>query len=130
VGFFGFGEMGSDSFSSSSDDAILESFGGPYSIVSDRAVFVHHFYIDSLPSYSTDSCCQTLLSMQLSVASEKSPVVMKANPRELLQIKDSTTSLRRSSDTQASSCISKCITDWMQRHGVESLPHADASVLA
>jgi hypothetical protein len=110
VGFFGFRQIGSEKSSRSAANTKLglepvPTGSGPYSLVSDRAVFVHRLYLDSLPSREDFSCCQVLLSLQVSAASTKSPLVMRANPRELLD-SNSMSSLRGGHDIR--DCSSSC----------------------
>jgi hypothetical protein len=132
VGFFGFRPTGSEksSRSAANPEIGLEPVpigSGPYSLVSDRAVFVHRLYLDSIPSRKDLSCCQVLLSLQVSAASAKSPVVMRANPRELLDSNSMSSLLRGGHDI--SDCSSSCITEWSRSSGMDGLRDESANIL-
>jgi hypothetical protein len=82
--------------------------------------------MDSLPLRQDNFCCQILLSLQVWAVSAKSPVVMKANPRELLDI-NSISSLRGNRDIQMSS--KKRIPEWIQLNGIHGLINEHATAL-
>ena len=84
-----------------------------YSLVSDRAVFAHREYINALHWEQDDDCCQSImLSLQVSSVTDKSPIVLKSNPLELLD-NDSV-----SGGVIHRQCTSSCIPRWAQQNGV------------
>lgn len=83
---------------------------GSFSLVSDRAVFAHKLYVSSMPLYNYhSSCCQLLLSLQVSAVSGKPPALIKANPLELSG-SEKTTEVEEKVD----GCFKECIPDWLK----------------
>lgn len=120
VGFFGYQQTNDNPASfrgsslSSSDFQPVTSGLSPYSLVSDRAVFVHTQYISSLPLYNDrSSCCQLLLSLQISAVSGKAPALIKANPRELSGA-NVLNGLVDWGNEDSEPCFGECIPSWLQ----------------
>jgi hypothetical protein len=68
----------------SENESVKQKHGsqsGHYSVLSDRATFVHSLYLDALSSFTSDSCCDVMLSIQVSLLSKVAPLLMKAAPR-------------------------------------------------
>ena len=65
--------------------AVKGSQSGLYSVLSDRATFVHSLYLDALSAFSSETCCDLLLSMQVSLISKVAPLLMKATPRYIVE---------------------------------------------
>ena len=116
VGFFGFHQTNTnEGYSTDGNQFGIEfvHFGsGPFSMVSDRAVFVHQQYLSALASLKQDSCCQVSLSLQVSIMSSKSPVLVQAHPREMLDTHASRSS-RWDYCTNESECSQKYVADWL-----------------
>ena len=134
VGFYGFRRKdldGSNTNASGSFDLEpVHSGTGPFSMVSDRAVFVHKRYLSALSSFpnphrrqQNSKCCPVLLSLQTSAISSKSPLVVKAHPRDMLD-----TQARR---TQAdeSSCYQNCLSDWFDLNNALGVAREGSAVL-
>ena len=119
VGFFGFRQKRLDGTafrfrSASIDFEPVPSGLGSYSLVSDRAVFVHNLYLSSIPKQShDDNCCHLLLSSQVSAVSSKAPIVIKANPRELMNT-DSRNGFLVGTDPERSECNRECMPHWLR----------------
>ena len=111
VGFFG-----SSSHVSKHDGAL--ELDGVYSILSDRAAFVHRRYLDAFSPFGEDSCCDSLLSMRVSLTSKKPPVLMKARPQYTQTI-----------ENQDHLCVSRCEEYLARFGGLQSLPDSDAVIL-
>lgn len=107
AGFFGYQQVsGSNSYLRATitdrEYAAVQTGRGAYSVVSDRAVFANALYIDSIPTYEyRSSSCPLLLSLQVSVISEKAPLVIKANPRML-------------SSNAVQEGDGECLSSWLQ----------------
>jgi hypothetical protein len=122
VGFFPFRQTASDS-GGNNDSGIerVSERGGPYSLLSDTAVFVHRLYVQSLPYIRQPTPCKTfLLSLQVSVVTAQPPVAVAAHPQELLGGEEPFTHLRGGGRDEKTS---QCILDWMLASGVTSLPN-------
>jgi hypothetical protein len=125
VGFFGFQQVNGDGFNlrganlSTSDFQPVATGLAPYSSVSDRAVFVHNHYINSIPFYDyQSSCCELLLSLQISAISGEVPALIKANPRELSNVNlfsDFFANSKVATDEEDTiSCFGNCMPGWLQ----------------
>ncbi len=122
VGFFGF-QPGNRSFV---EQTVLGRTDGPYSILSDRAAFIHNSYLDALSPFSGEACCESLLSVQVSLASKMPPLRMKATPRQILEM-SSLPSTQLGVDQGF--CPEKCSTLVSRIGGLKSLPDSDAAIL-
>jgi hypothetical protein len=115
VGFFGYRTIESTDYPNESSGALetelVPSGSGSYSLLSDRAMFIHPRYFDALPMAT--SCCHLLLSMQVTAASSQAPIVIRSLPRELLDATSNPplTSLR--GGTRAEGCNKKCVPHWL-----------------
>ena len=121
VGFFGYRRLDSMDIptvsSASLETERVASGSGPFSLLSDRAMFIHQKYLDATQFSRETSCCHLLLSMQIAAGSPRAPIVMKSRPRELLDtnpIPDAT-SLRGGQEDQAEGCSSQCTSRWLQQ---------------
>lgn len=136
VGFFGFTGYQSNGKTTTSLKPV--PFGsGPYSFVSDRAMFVHREYIDSIPDIQQNTCCDVSLSLHVSVAFGKSAVMMKAEPVDLLEGGDPSGSGQLPHDTDKvgrdgtkdGACYVDCIPSWLQLDSNHAIPHRHTSVM-
>lgn len=123
VGFFGFP---SGNTSSNVESWNHGTMVGPYSIVSDRAAFIHSHYLDALAPFSDEPCCENLLSVQVSLASRMPPLLMKTNPRQIVDTTQ-TQSMHLGSDQDT--CYERCQGHISRISGLHSLPNSDASIL-
>jgi hypothetical protein len=145
VGFFGYRGLGTGGV------VPVESGTGSYAYVADRAVFTHKAYLESFPLQematderegSGESCCDDIsLSLKVSLAMGRSPVVLKANPVDLLEGsgKQRTSALHRTTKStkgkqtqirkrqEHSSC--NCSPSWLQKHDIQSIPHSHSAVV-
>lgn len=130
VGFFGFAGSHSDDKAISNLEPV-SSGSGSYSFVSDRAVFVHKRYLDSLPETQKGTCCDVSLSLHVSVAFGKSPVVMKAKPVDLLERPSGSRISEYGHETggRAVACYGDCIPPWLQMDEIHAIPLRHTAVL-
>jgi hypothetical protein len=118
VGFFGYQQTTVDAASLRAGFPVVDfehvaTGSGSYSLVSDRAVFAHKLYISSMPMYNYySSCCQLLLSLQVSAVSGKAPALIKAYPLELSSTE--LTVVEEEMDATKSSCCKEGIPDWLK----------------
>mmetsp|Transcript_17623 Transcript_17623/g.28504 ORF Transcript_17623/g.28504 Transcript_17623/m.28504 type:complete len:388 (-) Transcript_17623:677-1840(-) len=123
VGFFGF-------TGSSEDGNILSHLEhvapgtGSYAFVSNRAVFVHKLYMDHLPAGDLRvDCCDVSLSLQVSLAFEETPVVVKAKVMDLLE------KLEGVRGQEVGVCDLQCFPSWLQVDHVDTILHEHTAVL-
>eukprot|EP00980_Cylindrotheca_fusiformis_P009742 scaffold2149_cov187-Cylindrotheca_fusiformis.AAC.20 len=117
VGYFGFQQKAGDTTNLRAGFPVVDfesvvAGAGSYSLVSDRAVFAHKRYISSIPLYNHHStCCELLLSMQVSAVSGKAPALIKADPLEL----SSSSNLDVDEvDAGKSHCLEECFPRWLK----------------
>jgi hypothetical protein len=103
---------------------------GTYSVLSDRAAFIHSHYLEVFSPFAKGLCCEDLLSMQVSLASKKPPVLMKADPREIVVPAQPSSLQTDPLSTQHSSCSTQCAS-YLTGFGASllTLPNGDAAVL-
>ena len=143
VGFFGYRSIDSSSGSkkrSKYDTTMVPSGSGPYSMVSDRAMFIHRRYLEVLPTKpesSSSSCCHLLLSMQVVAASSRAPLVVRSKPRELLDGRTytsnpavSTHRLGQSVPNTDNECSNACVPKWLRPSDSTQLREEGNSILA
>lgn len=124
VGFFAYNNNASGS--SNRIGAVAGSAAdAQYSLVSDKAAFVHNQYLSAFESFSTaERCCPVLLSMQVSLTSQLPPVLMKSKPRELVDMSSNT-----GDSSQFAACSSQCTQDWLRLGDLQQLPGSEVAVL-
>lgn len=155
VGFFGYrGTTDSDESGSGGLVVPVESGSGSYAYVSDRAVYTHRAYLETFSSGndgdSDSNCCDVSLSMKVSLAMGRPPVVLKAKPVDLLEAGASqhhhkshhgrstirttattNTQLRKRKVEDPSSPKScNCSPSWLHNHDLQSIPHSHSAVVA
>ena len=92
-----------------------------YSVLSDRATFVHSLYLDALSPFGSGTCCDIQLSIQVSLLSKVAPLLMKASPRYIVE------SMEHDGDQK---CHSKACNGLLSRLGRKpSLPDSDVVIL-
>jgi hypothetical protein len=125
IGYFGFSESTEDTTSLSNLEHVVPGTGS-YAFVSDRAMFVHKLYLDSLLTRDErGACCDVSLSLQVSAGFEKAPVVVRANVVDLLE--ETTGNHRR--HHRAGDCSNECLPSWLQVNDISSLPHEHTAIL-
>jgi hypothetical protein len=102
---------------------------GSYSLVSNRAAFVHRLYLNALSSFDQESCQHVLLSLQVAAISAKPPVAVTAHPRELLDVSRNFPSLRGEHGMNAMEQRANCRFDWIQANELMDLPKESAMYL-
>jgi hypothetical protein len=133
VGFFGYRFTVSDDMPESPTRGLqaeqVPSGSGPYSLLSDRAMFIHSRYIDALPKSKGTPFCHLLLSMQVTAMSSQAPVVMRSRPREQLYatFNQATASLRGGGDIRV--CTRKSIPQWLLPNASNPLREEATSIL-
>ena len=126
IGYFGFAESSEDTTNISDLHHVVPGTGS-YAFVSDRAVFVHRLYLDSLLTRDErGNCCDVSLSLQVSAAFEKAPVVVRANVVDLLE--EGTTGNHRLQH-RVGDCSNECLPSWLQVNDMSSLPHEHTAIL-
>jgi len=99
---------------------------GPYAFVSNRAVFVHKAYLKSLfVGIESEDCCEISLSLRVSAAFGKAPVVVKATVVDLLE----ESPVRRGSHHRIGVCSDECLPSWLQVSDLNALPHEHTAFL-
>jgi hypothetical protein len=89
---------------------------GSYTLVSDRALFVHKLYLDSLSYNRNSGCCDVILSAQVSTAFGRAPVVVKAHVMDLLEVEGSASDTSRDARHYAvSRCDDRCLPSWLSQ---------------
>jgi hypothetical protein len=131
VGFFGYKVPSEDTSGMLSSLQHITPGIDSYAFVSNRAVFIHKLYLDSLPAvggYKDErhhgNCCDVSLSLQVSVAFDKPPVVVKANVVDLVE---GPGGVRQQI---IGTCDDECVPSWLQMADVHSIPHQHTAVLA
>ncbi|KAG7356670.1 glycosyl transferase family 64 protein [Nitzschia inconspicua] len=119
IGFLGYKGSFHDAKSSVELQLVVPGTGS-YAFVSDRAMFIHKLYLDSLANSESRSCCDVSLSAQVSMAFEKAPLVVKAKIADLVE---------RSLDGQIRHCLEQCITPWLQVDGWRTIPQELTAIL-
>lgn len=98
------------------------SQSGPYSVLSDRAIFVHSLFLDALSPFTSGTCCDELLSIQVSLLSRVAPLLMKATPRYIVESKEH--------EDGDQTCHPKSCDGFFSRIGGKpSLPRSDVVIL-
>lgn len=95
--------------------------GGKYSMVSDRAVFVHKHYLQYIPPTPPDQCQHLALSIVVSAMTSQSPVAVFSKPHTVRSSPKTFESLDDTDDLE-SSC-----QKWVETLGVEELPDQTAT---
>ena len=99
---------------------------GSYAFVSDRALFVHKVYLDSLLTRDErGKCCDVSLSLQVSAAFDRAPVVVRANVVDLLEETMGGHPLHH----RVGDCSNECLPSWLQINDMSSLPHEHTAIL-
>ena len=98
-----------------------------YSLLSEKAMFVHKLYLNSLPMHQPLSCQEVLLSLQVAAISHKPPVAVVSHPRVLLddasaEMHQSKSSLRRGKQDSERKREKQCVQEWIQASGMKNLP--------
>lgn len=123
VGFLGY--KGTSVYGKSLDDLEHVIPGtGSYAFVSDRAMFVHKLYLDSLSNKKRHGCCDVSLSAQVSAAFEKSPLVVKAKVVDLVE-----GSSNQRARHQVDLCDERCIPSWLQIDDWSTIPQEHTAIL-
>jgi len=118
VGFFGYRAFDNTGRPNKSYGALgtelVPPGSGSYSLLSDRAMFIHPRYFEAVPIVAEAACCHLLLSMQVSAVSSQTPLVMRSTPRELLDPSSSPAlSSLRGRDGGTEGCSTNCVPRWL-----------------
>lgn len=126
VGFLGYKGLADDGRHLDDLQHVIPGTGS-YAFVSDRAMFVHKLYLDSLSNSSNrHGCCDVSLSAQVSAAFEKSPVVVKVNVVDLVE--GSTDGNHRARHL-VGLCDDRCRPSWLEMDDWSTIPHEDTAIL-
>lgn len=93
---------------------------GVYSMLSDRAVFVHNSYLRNFPEFS-DKCQRLGLSIAVSSMTSKPPVAVMSNPQTTQQPDNKTIKI--------SKAASENCQDWMETIGNPKLKDQVATIV-
>jgi hypothetical protein len=121
VGFypFHFDDHGGDEASVSGSGLQPASRGGPYSMLSDRAVFVHSLILRSIPKIPQE--CQHLgLSIIVSSMTSKPPVAVLSKPQSF-HLKKSTRPVQKPTSL---ACL-----QWIESIGATNLPDQISTIV-
>lgn len=124
VGFLG--PSRSETFNANSPSS--RGNAGTHLMLSDRAAFVHRRYLDVFSPFAQVSCCDTLLSMQVSLASNKPPIIMKGRPQQTFESQRGLFDFLDGKD-ENSSCKSRCEGYMARLGGLGDLPDAESAIL-
>jgi len=93
---------------------------GAYSMLSDRAVFVHNLYLRNLPSIPEDKCQRLGLSIAISKITEKPPVAVLSKPQ---------TTRQQTVSANASRLVNDECQEWIKTVGSPELEDQVATIV-
>lgn len=105
----------------------MEAKATMYTMVSDRAVFVHRLYLNSFqPTTTVDECRSVSLSIHVTAISGKAPIAIASKPQELRRAASYGLSRRLYNNGQGSNgATDKCLQRWLDGHNLQDLPNEE-----